>query len=709
MTDSPSQTWWSAAEIAEAGLPDMPGTARGVRDIAERSGWSAHPGKTRRRKGKGGGLEYHVSLFPTRARVALTQAAEAVMPEPARGRDQAWADYEKASPKARATAQDRLASLDEIMTLEGVGLTRTEAVRAVVRQRKSDGKRASEKTLWNWLSMVDGVERADWLPFLAPAAGGSKQDRTEVCEAFLDLVKQYYFVRVGSDGPPLTAAYERACDVAEVQGVPIGPEWKVRRLIAQVPTHVQLYLRKGPEAVAKFFPYQTRNKNYLQAMECVQTDYHKFDVFIRFPDREKPGRIQMIAISDVYSGKFLAYRLSETANGHTVQLTFGDLVRRYGIPQHCLMDNGHEFVNKVMAGQVKHRKRFKQVQGEVLGLFPLLGIQLHFATPGHGQAKPIERAFRDLCDRVAKHPAFVGAYTGRNPVEKPENYGSRAIPLEDFKAVLDREIAAHNARRGRRSETANKRSFNEVFEASYSNAPITKPTEEQQRLWLMRAEGIRANKDNGELKLHGSRYWAEWMWQIAGQDVTVRFDPDDLMNGLQVYTMDGSYLGDAPVLVPGDFLKVEDAKAHLRAKKAHARATKEAARQQKKMSDAKAAQQLAAAQRDLPIETLPEASVVRLPKIHPAAPKGGRRRKVVPEEEAQLTASVTRLQERMKAPAPEAHDPDVAFARAMELEQMIEDGQPLSAEQTEWLSDYQGTSEYRARLLMRRAMTKNDE
>ncbi|PZX22172.1 bacteriophage Mu transposase [Rhodobacter capsulatus] len=65
------------------------------------------------------------------------------------------------------------------------------------------------------------------------------------------------------------------------------------------------------------------------------------------------------------------------------------------------------------------------------------------------QAKPIERAFRDIADRLTRHPAFAGAYVGNKPTAKPENYGSRAIPLADFLAITAREIAEHNARPGR--------------------------------------------------------------------------------------------------------------------------------------------------------------------------------------------------------------------------------------------------------------------
>lgn len=692
----PAQTWWSASEIAEAGLPDMPDTKRGVNDLARREGWSAQQGKVRRRSGRGGGMEYHVSLFPIRARTALMQAPAAA--EAPRPREEVWAEYEGLRDSAKEKARDRLAALREIDDLEGIGLTRTEALRAAAAKIG-----VSEKTLWNWLALVEGVAREDRLAYLAPRPGGAKGRRIEVDARFLDLVKASYFTQSGA---PLTAAHEWAVRAAGAEGIPVAPIHQVRRIIeATVPRHVQIFLRKGPHALARYFPHQTRDKTYMRVLECVQADYHKFDVFIRFPGREKPGRIQMIAISDVYSGKFLAYRLSETANGHTVQLTFADLVRRYGIPEHVLLDNGHEFVNKVMTGQVDERFRFKNKDDDVLGLFPLLGIDVHFATPGWGQAKPIERAFRDLCDRVAKHPEFVGAYTGPHTQAKPENYQSKAIPLEQFRAVLDREIAAHNARRGRRSEVANKRSFDEVFNEGYAMGPIRKATEEQQRLWLLRGEGVRAHRNNGEIKLYDTRYWAEWMHQVAGQQVTVRFDPDDLHAGVLVYSMDGTFLGEAPVMKKGKFLSVEDAKDHARNKKAFERATKEAASLQREISGSEIAAKLRQAGQDVPDGGLPEAEVVAMPQIHPAAPKGGRRKDgVSPGDAEQVQATITRLEARRASRDPE-RTPDEDFARALELQDLQAAGQPLTAEQADWLSEYTQSTAYRSRLRMHRKLS----
>ena len=74
--ETPTQEWWSAAEIADARLPDLPTTKRKVNQRAKDEGWDRQPGKIRRRKGKGGGLEYHYSLFPIRARLKATRTGQ---------------------------------------------------------------------------------------------------------------------------------------------------------------------------------------------------------------------------------------------------------------------------------------------------------------------------------------------------------------------------------------------------------------------------------------------------------------------------------------------------------------------------------------------------------------------------------------------------------------------------------------------------------
>lgn len=62
--------WLSAQEIAEERLPTLPTTKRGVNDLAEREGWDGDAFAARKRAARGGGMEYHIRLLPTVARVA---------------------------------------------------------------------------------------------------------------------------------------------------------------------------------------------------------------------------------------------------------------------------------------------------------------------------------------------------------------------------------------------------------------------------------------------------------------------------------------------------------------------------------------------------------------------------------------------------------------------------------------------------------------
>ncbi|MHB2265847.1 transposase [Aliihoeflea sp. PC F10.4] len=61
--------WLTPQEIADARLPQLPLTKRGVNDLAEREGWNANEFHARKRAGRGGGMEYHIRLLPTLARV----------------------------------------------------------------------------------------------------------------------------------------------------------------------------------------------------------------------------------------------------------------------------------------------------------------------------------------------------------------------------------------------------------------------------------------------------------------------------------------------------------------------------------------------------------------------------------------------------------------------------------------------------------------
>ena len=695
MTAAPSRLWWTAAELAEARLPDLPASKRAVNALAEREGWARAPRLARRRAGKGGGWEYHWTLLPSRAQGALIAAARAPADAPAApatparmGRDEAWTWFEGLPEGPKAEAARRLLAVQAVEALEAGGSSRHLAVAEAARRHG-----AGARTLWTWLDLVAGARADDRLPYLAPRHRAARRAsrRVEVDARFGDLLKADV---LRDSRPSVTSAYDRCRAIAEAKGIPVPPLHAARRWLRRsVSPAAWTLARQGVEALSRMRPAQVRDKTTLRAMEAVNADFHRFDVFARFPaspdgQREEVARPQMVAIQDVYSGRLLAWRVDRTANSHAAQLCFGELIERWGIPERVLLDNGREFAAKIITGGAKTRFRFRVREDDMEGLLTSLGCQIHWATPYSGQSKPIERAFRDLCDRVAKHPAFQGAYTGNRPDAKPESHGSRAVPLATFVEVLEREIAAHNARPGRRSEVAFGRSFAEAFDESYARGPVRRATAAQRRLWLMGAEGLRAHRDSGQLSFMGNRYHAPWMVAIRERRVTARFDRDDLWAGLHVYGLDGAYLGFAPCIAKVGFFDAAGARVERKLKRDWLAASKAELAAARRLTAADVAAELAA----LPgtAEEAPPAATV----IRPVFDGGARARpaEAPAEGPAEVADLVARLQAR-EAPVGEGR---AAFARAREILARLDGGGAVTDAQAAWARSYATTPEFRA-------------
>lgn len=703
---TPAQEWWTAEELASAGLPDLPASRQGVDALIKRLHWREEPNHARRRAGKGGGWEYSWRLLPDRAKRKLLQAAAQAAdipgaPAARQGRDEAWTWFEKLPGTVKAKAQMRLSLIQQVEALERVqGRGRHMAVVDVAR---TNGVGA--RTLWAWIGMIEGVRTDDRLPYLAPRNRAVERARAKDCDPkFFAMIKSD-FLRL--EAPPFTDCYRRALRVAKAEGLDVLPERTMRRrLDAAVSEPTQVLARKGIDAVKRMYPSQVRDKTALVALEAVNADFHKFDVFVEWPRpagvNEAPQimRPQMVAFQDIYSGRILAWRIDQTPNSTAVLLAAGDMIETWGIPQHVLLDNGREFAAKAITGGAATRFRFTVKEDDIPGLFTGLGCTIHWATPYSGQSKPIERAFRDMCSSIAKDPRLAGAYTGNKVDAKPENYGSRAIPLADFLGVLAEGIEEHNTRQGRRSEVAWGRSFAEVFDESYASAPIRKATEAQRRLWLMGAEGLRADKTSGRIKFKENEFWADWMHEIAGERVIIRFDPAHLWGGVHVYSADNAYLGHAPCQVKKGFFDMDEARIHNRARSQWMKAEKAALAAHKTYSAHQLGLELSATG-TTPAPTV-EAKVVkpvfgRKGDVLPAARVNSAPDLTADEIAAGQAAMITDLTERLAGRATKAEETETdRFKRALDLERRAAAGEALTVEQQRWLSVYQSQPEYRA-------------
>lgn len=574
------KNYFTPAELAELKLPGLPKSKRAIAIRIDDENWATRTDAkgsplARRRAGRGGGTEYHLSLLPESARVELERrgVVAKVSEQDATHTGELWRWHDGQSASVKAEAERRSGIVGTVMLLEQAGTSRSAAVaEAAVRHG------VASSTLWGWLNLIDGVESSNWLPALSPRRRGGGVEAEVDGDLWQILLSDY--LRLSK--PSWQACFRRTEAAAQAAGKTL-PHVRTlwRKFVREVPAQVVVLRRKGKEALRRSLPAQIRSVADLHAMELVNIDGHTCDVFVNWgkdaKGRDIIARPTLIAIQDVYSRKFLSWRFARSEDMVTARLVFADLFREHGIPGGLLSDNGRAFASKWLTGGAKTRFRFKVRDEDPQGVLTALGITIHWAKPYRGQSKPIERGFRDFCDAIAKHPAFEGAYTGNSPVAKPENYGNAAVPLEMFKAVWNAGIAAHNAQLGRRSEMGGgTRSFDQVFADSYARSAIGKATPEQLRIALCAADQLTCNRQNGAITLAGNRYWSPDMLDLAGQKVMVRFDPDDLMQPLHVYSRDGKFLLSAPVWEADGFLDMAAAKQRQRLEKDWKKAAKQA-------------------------------------------------------------------------------------------------------------------------------------
>jgi putative transposase len=632
--------WFSAASLAALNLPGVPSTKKGIQVRAEAEGWAApeREGQAwRRRQGRGGGVEFSPYVLPMPAQAALAIRLQEQVTAPAdaadsfvveRRREDLWRRFDALPDRLKDRARGAHKVVEAVEMMVQAGTRKTMAIMQIARMNG-----VGHTTINNWYRDLRGIDRCDWLPALAPHYAPA-QSVSECPAKAWEILKADY-LRLSA--PSFEACMRRLGDEAKKHEWTLPSTKTLKRRMDALGPQLLTLCRKGEDALVRMYPPQKRDRSMFHAMEAVNADGHRFDVFVKWPegDQVRVVRPVMVVFQDLYSGMILSWRLDISENKEAVRLAFGDMVERYGIPSHCWLDNGRNFASKWLTGGVENRFRFKLREDEPQGIMPQMGVQVHWTRPYSGQSKPIERAFRDLAGDLSKHPKFEGAYTGNTPMNKPDNYNSKAVPLDEFVAVVAAGIREHNERVGRRSAVcAGKRSFAQAFAASYASAPIKKATEEQRRLWLMAAEAITVDRRTGVVTLEGNRFWADFLHEHRGEKVVVRFDPQNLQADLHVYRLDGTYLGAAPCQETAGFADKTAAQTHGRARKAWVKAQKEMRDAERRMSLKELQQVYDRTNDDVP-EEVPEARVVR-PSFPAPATHGNAALAVLPDEDAEL-------------------------------------------------------------------------
>lgn len=610
------EMWISAQQLAV--LETMPSSPQGVNKKARAGNW-----EKRQVQGiRGVGYEYAFSSLPqaTQAELLLKQSAVEIdnVSETPRARKELnylpeviWKPYEKATDKQREHAKAKLVPLHKLDDLVRNGLELMTALDAVAEE--CDIARGSLK---RWYYQVRSFERPDWLPLLIAKHNNKKSGKEAAfTEDAWEAFKADYF---RNEQPQFGSCYERLKRAARENGWNIPSASSIKRKIErEVPKLVQVQLREGDHAVMQYYPSMRRTVAEIEALEWINGDGYQHNVFVRWHNGEIV-RPKTWIWQDIRTRKILAYRVDLSENSDTIRLSLMDLIWKYGIPKKCTIDNTRAAANKWMTGGVKNRYRFKVKEDDVTGIIPMLGIELLWTSvqfgKGHGQAKPIERAFSHggLGELVDKHPSLAGFYAGENVYNKPDNYngGKDGVDYGTFILAIEDGIRTFNEREGRQTEICQGiYSFSQVFERDYAKAQIRKASAEQMRFLMLMSEAVTLRKDGtfeldagGKVNNRKNRYLASELIATAHRKVVVKFDPQDLHNKVWVYGLDGVFLAEAKCTDAVAFGDKAKGREHDKARKQMVKAVKAVAKATLTMNAQEAARYQPQFEEEVPLE-----------------------------------------------------------------------------------------------------------
>ena len=492
---------------------------------------------------------------PCKADIPLPTAAPTSAPMPT--------SWDQSSEAERTRALMRLAAVDRAEALLASGLARVEA----------DAKAAEEagvstSSVSGWRRRAKGADASDRAAALLDGARSGRPSQAWSSDGAEILWTHFLTDYLRLERPEATAAWRRTARIAGAKGWTMPPLAAfMRRLKRDVTVPERVRGRDGACAAMNLYPHVVRTVAGLFPLSIINGDGKEHDVWVRLPSGRE-GRPHVWYWQDVWSRKILAWAAGEAETARIIQVSLHEVIVKYGVPGKVVIDNTRAASAKeITGGQEKRRRnRAKDPTVELPGTLGLLGIVYGPTTVdrddggrgvGRGRAKPIERAFGDLCLKIDTDPRLAGSSTGRSPLDRPETHRSKAASWETFLAVVKECVAEHNALAGRDTEAAAGRSFDNAFNEGMRNAVIRRLSPEQAKLLLLDAERVRVKRDGTVVLAAGrsrgqpvNRHYDQCLVERAGETLVARYDPDALRDPILLHDGDGRFVARADCLLP---------------------------------------------------------------------------------------------------------------------------------------------------------------
>ncbi len=686
--------WNTTAELAALALPGLPATRQGWDEHAASEGWADQPGKSRPRAGRGGGVEYHISLLSAvdlALYAAKTVGAIDITPEEAQRASSAPAGLStpalesldaRLAITAAADRFERGAKMSQITAAmlfcalyNAEKITVEPWVRAAVRQ-------LSPRTLARWRAHRAKGE----VTRLGVDRGAARRGSSTLETAQEGAVRLYILAAIAHQ-PHLSADHVRLLVAAKFPMFNAPPVRTFQRFLSRLKTEQKVALTKitNPDAFKSHYRLSGTNSHACERLnELWMIDASPADVLL------KTGRHSIYACIDVYSRRLVIY-VTKTPRSEAVCLLMRRAIIAWGVPETVKTDNGSDFVARA-----------------TVRLLDDLKINIETSTAFSPEQKGhIERAIKtfqhDLCPLL---PGYIGhSVADRKVIEARKAFSARLGESDANAFCVDLDAAelqkycdqwaegryAHRPHSGIDGRTP--------YEMAASARGTIRRIADVRALDLLLSPiadggGLRTVTKTG-VRIAGSHYIIGTV--LPGTQVLARMDPED-MGRAWLFTPDGgAYLGEA---ICPELAGIDPAAAVASARKAQQDYLKAATADIKReMGRIQPRDMVEAVLRD---QAKADGKLVEFPKRveHVSTPALEAARDALDDAPApaQQEPAPPRAPEIM--PEPKVHTlPETEhqrFRRALDMEKRLADGLSISTEDALWLGGYQQGAEYKA-------------
>lgn len=552
--------WKAAAEWADQNLKGLPASKRRVNALINRESWKGlGPEKARRRHGRGGGWEYHVTCLPEeaqsdfRARRAALEAETQVAKRAAEETAVTVKTEASLGARQRRVMEARATVLREIdrrviadsQSQRGALLSLIsdfESDRVFANEGRHDfrslpaslfdacltandrGRGISRSQVYGWIKAhKDGGVLA-----LAPEVTRTKQDVPDWMSAYL----RHYCV---PSKPSIAHALERYAERVEDPSALPNYDQVRRALKALKGTSRFLDAHKGREgqlALKARMGFVTRTLEGLDPTVVYTADGKTFDAMVAHPRHGRPFRPEITTVMDIVTRKIVGWSVDLAENTVTVADALRRACETHGIPAIFYTDRGAGYRNDYL-------------DHDTLGLCSRLGITPSHSLPYNSQARGlIERLNGTVWNKLAKEfSTYMGADMDRQARQKSHKEIAKDIKefgtshqLPSFEMFMEAAAAAvdaynsaiHSALRVINPQTKRPRkaSPNEVWADFEARGFEIVPLEAHEADDLFRPFEKRKVL-RGQVTLNTNQYFDAAMEPYHGMDVLVGYDLHD--------------------------------------------------------------------------------------------------------------------------------------------------------------------------------------